>query len=130
MCDGNSQSPMTLRANSLAIAFANRSWVPDADLLSQLVDPGADISDIAGRRWNGVVVARKSHERAHLRQDFSTEQKELVKQLIVGAINDSRNVVFDWQPNDEHAISWIDGDDVLSITFKAPSAAHSHTSRA
>ena len=127
MCDGNSQSPMTLRLNSLAIALANGSWVPEPDLLSQLADRGTDISDIAGRQWNGVVVAQKSHERAHLRQDFSTEQKELVKQLIVGVINDGRKVVFDWQPNDEHAISWIDGDDVLSITFKAPSTSHAHT---
>lgn len=124
MCDGNSQSAITLRLNRLAAARAG-GWNAARELLPALRGTD-DLSVIAARAYNGVTVARRSHEQAHIRDDFSEEQKDWLRAMLIEVIEDNRAVVYDWQPDSEHYISYRDSGEVLSITFHAPSDRHTH----
>lgn len=122
MGDGNSQSAITLGLNRLANARAT-GWDVRTDLLPALRDTSRDLSELAAQAWNGVVVARRRHEVTHIRNDFSIEQKEFLRAILIEALEAERPIVYDWQPDNEYFISYRDSDSILSITFHAPSDA-------
>ena len=59
----------------------------------------------------------------HIRNDFSIEQKEFLRAVLIEALEAERPIVYDWQPDNEYFISYRDSDSILSITFHAPSDA-------
>ena len=122
----NSQSPLTVRLNSLYrdvyADSANRPLYfaadPPAQLISDLTTTMA-LADIASLpRWR---VARNSREIEHLR-DWPADQQDLVRAVMLAAVNARRPIAFDWEHAVATSVSVLDvaSDQPISLTFRSP----------
>lgn len=123
----NSQSPLTVRLNSLYrdvyAGSANRPLYfppdPPAQLISDLTTTGMALADLASLpRWR---VARNAREIEHLR-DWPADQQDLVRAVMVAAVNARRPIAFDWEQAVATSVSVLDvaPDQPISLTFRSP----------
>jgi hypothetical protein len=117
MKDG-SQSPITLKLNLLSqrrVAGAGwRNWA-----LARLRD-GDDLAEIAASAsFEGVVIASKGFERRHI-QKWPLQQQILLRQILIEAITQNRQVIYDWTASDQVKFTVRDMGGVIGITFYNP----------
>lgn len=121
----NSQSPLTVRLNSLFHDIyanaANRPLYfpadPPAQLTSDLMT--MELADIASLpRWR---VARNWREIEHL-HDWPADQQNLVRAVMLAAVNARRPIAFDWEHAIATSVSVLDvaSDQPISLTFRSP----------
>lgn len=122
----NSQSPLTVRLNSLYRDVYSDSSSrplyypadPPAQLISDLMT-SMDLADIASLpRWR---VARNSREIEHLR-DWPADQQRFVRAVMLAAVNSGRPIAFDWEHAVASSVSVLDvaPDQPISLTFRSP----------
>ena len=122
----NSQSPLTVRLNSLFHDIyanaANRPPYfpadPPAQLISDLESP-MPLANIASQlHWR---VARNPGEADHLR-DWPADQQRQVRAIMLAAVNGRRPITFDWEHAVATSVSVLDvaPDLPISLTFRSP----------
>ncbi len=128
MPDGESQSAITARLNRL---FSNPQLLTGAlPLLTPTAPPSAQLlADIASKPLPGPtgtasilgsVVAPKVREEHHIRA-WPPEQADLVKNTLIDAITNGRQVAFDWQATASVKSTTIrDFGYIVTITFRSP----------
>jgi hypothetical protein len=122
----NSQSPLTVRLNSLfRDIYANSAnrppyfpTDPPAQAISELTSttPLAEIASLL--HWR---VARNPGEAAHLR-DWPKDQQDQVRAVMLAAVTARRPITFDWEQAVATTVSVLDiaPDQPISITFRSP----------
>jgi hypothetical protein len=119
-----SQSAITLKLNSLSrrrVGGANPDGWP-REVLEKLRSARgtADLVALASEvDIDGVRVANKSFERRHI-EIWPRQQQELVRQVLIHAISQGRQVVYDWNSDPEVKFTVRDMGDIIGITFYNP----------
>jgi hypothetical protein len=74
---------------------------------------------IAATPLDGTTVARRQHERDHIGR-WPRHQKEMLRAVVLEAIAQRRQIIYDWQyEDDDQSIEVQDDGEIIGVTFKS-----------